>query len=146
MTGNALGGSVPVPGGGSAIAIGDVVAAAFPSHDPAGHEQEGYRPAVVVGIPQRVGKPRYAVLVVVPVTTYRSQGWADASPALYPRIPPGTGGLRSESVCLLDQVRCVGTPRVRRRLGSLAPGRYRALEDGLRDILGMDTSPGGQTR
>ena len=135
MTGKAAGG--PAPGGGSTLAIGDVVAVAFPSHDPAGHEQEGYRPAVVVGVPQRAGNPRYGVLVVVPVTTYRSQGWADASPALYPRVPAGTGGLRSESVLLLDQVRSVGIPRVRRRLGALARGEYRALEKGLGDILGI---------
>ena len=92
---------------------------------------------MVAGIPQRVGNPRYAVLVVVPVTTYKSQGWADASPVLYPRVPAGTGGLRSESICLLDQVRCVDIPRVRRRLGALAGGEYRALEKGLGDILGM---------
>ncbi len=33
------------------LEIGDIVSALFPFHDPAGHEQEGHRPAVVVGCP-----------------------------------------------------------------------------------------------
>lgn len=46
---------------------GDVLLIALPSHDPKGHEQEGLRPAIVVGIPR--GPVRYPVVIVVPLTS-----------------------------------------------------------------------------
>jgi mRNA-degrading endonuclease toxin of MazEF toxin-antitoxin module len=52
---------------GEAITPGDIVLIALPSHDPSGHEQEGVRPAIVVGVPQ--GLVRYPVVVAVPLTT-----------------------------------------------------------------------------
>jgi mRNA interferase MazF len=36
---------------GRDLAPGDVVMVAFPRHNPRGHEQEGMRPAIVVGVP-----------------------------------------------------------------------------------------------
>ncbi len=41
------------------IKIGDVLLVALPRHFPLGHEQEGMRPSIVVGLPRRLGKPRY---------------------------------------------------------------------------------------
>jgi mRNA interferase MazF len=38
------------------LQIGDVITAKFPNQNPSGREQEGYRPAIVVGIPSRLGK------------------------------------------------------------------------------------------
>jgi len=49
------------------LKCGDVVFVNLPSHNPKGHEQEGKRPAVVVGVP--LGDVRYPVVVVVPLTT-----------------------------------------------------------------------------
>ena len=43
------------------LAVGDVISALFPEHVPGGREQQGYRPAVVVGIPERLGLPRFEV-------------------------------------------------------------------------------------
>ena len=34
---------------------------------PTGHEQEGLRPVIVVGLPSLAGQPRYPVIVVVPL-------------------------------------------------------------------------------
>ncbi|HAG08004.1 MAG TPA: hypothetical protein DCK87_00305 [Desulfotomaculum sp.] len=53
---------------GEAITPGDILLIALPSHDPSGHEQEGVRPAIAVGVPQ--GHVRYPVVIVVPLTTY----------------------------------------------------------------------------
>ena len=49
------------------LKCGDVVFVNLPSHNPKGHEQEGRRPAVIVGIP--LEDVRYPILVVVPLTT-----------------------------------------------------------------------------
>jgi mRNA interferase MazF len=53
------------------LQIGDVIAAKFPSQNPSGREQEGYRPAIVVGLPSRLGRLRFPLVFVVPMTTDR---------------------------------------------------------------------------
>lgn len=45
---------------GEHLEIGDVVSALFPLQ-PGGREQEGYRPAMVVGLPELAGTPRFGV-------------------------------------------------------------------------------------
>jgi len=56
---------------------GDVVLITLPSHQPKGYEQEGKRPAIVVGILD--GELRYPVVLVVPLTTQTGK-WAEANP------------------------------------------------------------------
>lgn len=118
------------------LETGDVVSTLFPVHRPGGHEQEGYRPAVVVGLPERPGAPRFGGLLLVPMTSDRGQDRAEHSPALYPRYAAGMAGLRSPSICLLDQTRALGSERVSRYRGTLGEDQYRPIHDGLRRILG----------
>jgi mRNA interferase MazF len=59
---------------------GDVLTIRFPQKNPQGHEQEGYRPAIVVGLPSQAGTPRFDLVMVVPLTTDRGQPWAKISP------------------------------------------------------------------
>ena len=120
------------------LAAGDVISALFPEHVPGGREQQGFRPAVVVGVPERVGAPRFEVIVVVPMTTDRGQGWSGHSPALYPRLKKGTANLRSPSVCLLDQVRAIGAERVRGYRGTLDAEQYRPIHEGLLRMMSYD--------
>ena len=82
------------------LSIGDIVIAAIPEKVPSGHEQEeeGLRPAVVVGLPDRLGPGRFPVIVVVPFTSYRAQAWVAAAPECYPHFAAGVAGLRSPSV------------------------------------------------
>ncbi len=115
-----------------------MISALFPAYVPGGREQQGYRPAVVVGIPERLGVPRFEVLVVVPMTTDRGQEWSERSPALYPRLAKGAANLRSPSICLLDQVRAIGAERVRGYRGTLDAGQYRPIHDGLRRMMSYD--------
>lgn len=117
------------------VGIGDLVAVALPSHRPGGREQEGFRPAIVVGLPYVLGMPRFPVALVVPLTTDRQQAWALESPALYPRLPAGAGGLRSPSVVLLDQLRSLDARRLRRHLGTLTSKEYRAVGEALNTML-----------
>ncbi|SEJ70331.1 mRNA interferase MazF [Deinococcus reticulitermitis] len=118
----------------SGVRIGDVLKIQFPAARPPGHEQVGTRPAVVVGIPDRLGSPRFPGLIVVPLTTSAGDYVADA-PALYPMFPAGTGGLTADSVALTDQVRAVSVSRILSRLGTLTPGEYAPVQEALRGML-----------
>ena len=99
--------------------IGDVVTARFPESRPTGHEQDGIRPAVIVGLPERIGAPRFRTILLAPMTTARQQPWATQSPNLYPFLAAGTAGLPSDSLVLLDQIRALDFSRLMRRVGSL---------------------------
>ncbi len=127
---------------GDGLRVGDVVFALFPAQRPGGHEQEGYRPAVVVGLPERLGTSRFGVLIVVPMTADRGQRWARRGPALYPRFSKGTANLKSSSICLLDQVRALDAGRVHRYRGTLSAEQYRPVRDGLRRIFADATGDG----
>ncbi|MCL1493434.1 MAG: type II toxin-antitoxin system PemK/MazF family toxin [Pseudanabaena sp. Salubria-1] len=117
------------------LQIGDVVTAKFPSQNPSGREQEGYRPAIVVGIPSRLGKLRFPLVFVVPMTTDRGQEWADINPNLYVRFSAGIAGLKSPSIALLDQVRAIDIYRIVAYRGSLTPQQYEAIAESLQKIM-----------
>ncbi len=122
------------------ISIGDVVSATFPRPDPAalqGHEQQGRRPAVVVGLPDALGSPRYPMIFLVPFTRDHGGGWSAASPDLYPRFPAGTPGLPEDSVCLIDQARALDARRLGGRRGILTAAQYRPIEMALAAIFGL---------
>ena len=114
------------------LRLGTVFVASFPEHAPGGHEQEGLRPAVVVGLPTQVGRPRFPVLLLAPMTTFRRQAWVSAAPDLYPVLPGGAAGLPSDSVILLDQTRALDVARLRRWLGQLSASEYAPLSQALR--------------
>jgi mRNA interferase MazF len=117
------------------LQIGDVVTAKFPSQNPSGREQEGYRPAIVVGIPSRLGKLRFPLVFVVPMTTDRGQEWAEINPNLYVRFSAGIAGLKSPSIALLDQVRAIDVSRIVAYRGSLTPQQYTAIAESLQKIM-----------
>jgi mRNA interferase MazF len=113
------------------LELGDVVTARFPAQDPQGHEQEGYRPAVVVGLPATLGRPRFDMVLVVPLTTDRRQSWATASPNLYPRLQAGVAGLPQASIVLLEQTRMLDTSRMARYVGQLSGEQYEPIKRGI---------------
>jgi mRNA interferase MazF len=108
------------------LQVGDVVTFKFPSQVPRGREQEGFRPAIVVGLPSRLVKLRFPLIFVVPMTTDRGQDWVINSPNLYVRFAAGVAGLKSLSIALLDQVRAIDLARVVLYRGSLTSQQYRA--------------------
>lgn len=120
------------------IAIGDVVTVLLPERSPQGHEQEGKRPAVVVGIPDKLGTARFPVLVIVPFSRYQNQPWADAAPQRYPRFAGGKATLRSPSIALLDQVLSVDVRRVQKRRGKLTSEEYAPIKEGLALMCGLE--------
>lgn len=120
-----------------ALGVGDVVVARLPAQNPSGHEQEGYRPAVIVGVPAQAGTPRFPMLVVAPLTTDRQQAWATAAPALYPALAAGTGGLPADSIVLADQVRALDATRIARQIGTLKTTEYAGIQQALKAMFSL---------
>ena len=114
------------------LARGDVLVVRFPIHQPLGREQEGRRPAVLVGLPWE--PVRYPVALVVPLTT-QPGGWAARNPHLYPQLPSGAGGLTVDSIALLDQIRSLDVTRIDKFLGSLPDQHRETVLTGLRRLL-----------
>jgi len=116
------------------LAHRDIVLITLPSNQPRGREQEGRRPAVVVGVPMEA--VRYPVLILVPLTTQIGE-WAVRNSTLYPQLEAGRGGLTQNSIVLIDQVRAVDVQRVLSYLGSLTIEEYKPILEGLRLMLGI---------
>lgn len=114
------------------ITQGDVLLVTLPSHDPKGHEQEGYRPVIVVAVPQ--GELRYPVLIVVPLTT-KGGLWLKENPKLYQQIPKGAGGLPRESIALIDQIRSIDVQRIKVYLGSLDKEIFQSVQNSLLELF-----------
>lgn len=117
------------------IVIGDVVIARFPTQNPQGREQEGIRPTLIIGVPQKLGIPRFPLIIVAPMTSDRNQSWAVISATLYPRLAAGEAGLPQNSIILLDQLRAIDLNRIVRYLGSLSSDRYRPIFNNLQTML-----------
>ena len=86
--------------------IRDILLVDFPPQTPALQEQQGTRPAVVVGRPSKTGTMRFELVIVVPITR-QSGDWTAQNPILYPSLQAGMGNLTAESIVLLDKVRAV---------------------------------------
>jgi mRNA interferase MazF len=109
------------------LAIGDLLIARFPSQNPQGRDQEGIRPALIVGFPHRIGIPRFLLTLVAPLTTDRRQSWVLASPELYPKLSISQGNLPRNSIVLLDQIRAIDLNRIDRYLGTLTIEEYQPI-------------------
>ena len=117
-----------------AIAIGDLVLVALPIHNPPGREQQGTRPAVVVGVPS--GEMRYPIVAIAPLTT-ATGSWSSNNPTLYPLLEAGVGDLYRSSIVLLPQVRGIDVRRVVRYLGTLTSEEYAPIREGLTQLFGL---------
>ena len=117
------------------LSLGDMLLVRLPQQSPPGNEQFGERPAVVVGLPELLGPVRFPMAVIAPLTTDRGQPWAAANPALYPRLPAGVGGLGSDSLVLLDQVRSLGVRRIVRQIGTVPAQALGPIQNGLLRIF-----------
>ena len=96
-----------------------------------GHEQHGVRPCVVVSDPDVIGRQRFPLVCVVPVTGAPGEG------LLYPPLTPGQSGLARKSFALIDHLRSIDKRRVRRVFGELAQEEMAAIDEGLAVFLGL---------
>jgi mRNA interferase MazF len=96
-----------------------------------GSELKKTRPAVII---QNDVDNRYSpIAVIAPITSKFDS-------TLYPTevlVKPPEGGLRAESVVLLNQLRAVDKSRLGRRLGSLKPTTMALVNDGLAIVLAL---------
>ncbi len=85
----------------------------------AGHEQEGRRPAILVGC--KVAD----IIVVIPVTSN-----LHAAKFPYTEIIDAseTNGLTEVSVALVFQMRAISSGRLIRRIGTLSPGEMERID------------------
>ncbi len=112
----------------------DVLLVTLPQRNPKGHEQEGTRPVVVVGLPDVLGDSRFPILIVIPLTT-QTGSWSVKSPKLYPVLAKDTGGLPFPSTVLIDQIAGIDASRVLRKLGRLSTKEFEPIHKGLKRIF-----------
>ena len=118
-------------------AVGQIVYVRLAARVPPGHEQEGARPCVLVGDPANAGRPRFGMVLVAPLTTFRGQNWQAASPSLYPVLSSGTAGIAVDSIVLLDQTQAADVARIASLVGVLSPQEYLPIESGLRLVCSI---------
>jgi mRNA interferase MazF len=121
------------------LAIGDIITARFPIHTPSGHEQEGLRPALVLGLPDKVASPRFSMVLLAPITTDRNQSWANS--ALYPKLGKAFTGLSSDSIVMLEQTRSLDAQRVGKYVSSLPTEVYETIASVLAQITDLQVKP-----
>jgi mRNA interferase MazF len=109
-----------------ALKIGDVIEITFPRRVPKGHEQEGKRPAIVIGIPEKLDQPRHPLVITIPVTT--SSGDWSAKNKLYLSLKKGEGNLLDNSIILTDQVISVDASRIKGLFGTLREERINQIK------------------
>lgn len=119
------------------VRIGDILLIRLPQQVPPGVEQMGTRPAVVVGIPDKLGAQRFPIWLMVPFTS-RIGAWARATPGLYPIYLAGTAGLTLDSVALTDHVRGVDLKRIIKPLGSLTAEQYAPIKAALATMTELE--------
>lgn len=121
------------------LAPGNVLLARLPQLAPPRHEQSGTRPVLVVALPDRIGAPRYPMIVAAPLTTQLGE-WVAASPHLYPVLEVGMGGLVRASAVMLDHVRGIDAGRVIKPLGVLSAEQYAPIWASLEVMFGFRES------
>ena len=95
-----------------------------------GHEQAGFRPALVLSV-DLFNKGPAELVVVAPLTrTDRKIRW-------HVGIRPPEGGVTANSFIQCEHVRSVSTRRLKRRRGKVAPDTLTQVEDRVRILLGL---------
>ena len=97
-----------------------------------GSEQSGRRPVVIVSHDGFNEVPSWRSIIVVPISTSKSQ--ARRSPTTVV-LPAGVAGLTSESVVLCHQITTLDRTKLDKRLGELTLKDLRRVEDGLLKAL-----------
>jgi mRNA-degrading endonuclease toxin of MazEF toxin-antitoxin module len=112
---------------------GDIVLIALPRPvGEAGHEQFGDRPAVI--IQEDSATANLSTLVVVPITGSPSATRFPGSLSI--RASRGNG-LHKNSVAMPHQMLAIDKRRAGQKIGRLSHGDLSALEDSIRQLLGL---------
>jgi len=96
-----------------------------------GHEQAGYRPALVLSV-DSFNSSSSGLVTVLPLTSKRRSQIPSRV-----EVNPPEGGLTSTSYIIGEQVRTISTSRLGRRLGVVAISTMTKVEDVVRILLGL---------
>ncbi|HSE17359.1 MAG TPA: type II toxin-antitoxin system PemK/MazF family toxin [Pyrinomonadaceae bacterium] len=99
-----------------------------------GSEQQGRRPVIVVSSDALNHIQSWRSIIVVPLSTSAIQRRRGPSAIL---LPPGTTGLRKESVALCHQVTTLDRSKFSRRIGELSLIELNLVEDGLKAVMDL---------
>jgi mRNA interferase MazF len=124
------------------LRIRHVVSVNLPLRYPPGHEQVGFRPAIIVGYPNYLGIPRFSLVAIVPMSGFDQtkefrEWWVTRSPSLYPVFDAGVGGLETKSIALLDQLTTVDVNRISKRYGRLTDIEYEPIIKGIQTMIAI---------
>lgn len=95
-----------------------------------GHEQAGFRPALVFSVDLFNNGPAELVVVIPMTRTNRGIRWHVA-------VQPPEAGLTDESFIQSENVRSVSKQRLKRRRGRVSAGTMEQIEDRVRILLGL---------
>ncbi len=95
-----------------------------------GHEQAGWRPALVLSVDVFNAGAADLVMVLPLTRTIRHI-------PTHVVIHPPEGGVKSESAVLCEALRSVSKLRLREKWGSVSPPTMRQVEDRVRILLGL---------
>ena len=96
--------------------------------DAKGHEQQGIRPAIIVG-------GANGLTVVVPVTTTLSTARFSHTCII---SRSSHNGLDADSIALVFQIVALDRDRFQHRIGALSAHQQLAIDALIRDLLGLD--------
>lgn len=95
-----------------------------------GHEQAGYRPAVVVSVNQFNASAAGLVIVVPTTTTRKGIVW-------HVEVVPPEGNLSAVSYIKCEDVRSLSIERLIERRGAVSPQTMAAVSERLQILLGL---------
>jgi mRNA interferase MazF len=112
--------------------FGDIALINLPRRSPAGREQEGSRPCIIITNPDSVGRSRYPCLIIAPLTTTEGT-WVKAGKKLYPIVDGAV--LPETSVVLLDQIQMIDVYRIQERYGALTHAELEPVRTGIKALF-----------
>ena len=108
--------------------VGDIYSVEIPPSD--GHEQAGFRPAIIVQSPQF--EKQLPTRLIVPMT---SQLAAQAFPGTLLILPDAENGLTTTSIALVFQLRAIDNKRLKRKIGRLSKSQITRLQKEIKALL-----------
>jgi mRNA interferase MazF len=100
-----------------------------------GSEQTGRRPVIVVSHDGFNQTPAWRSMIVVPISTFASQGKRGLTVI---EIPAGSSGLSKTSLAVCHQVTTLDRAKLTKRIGALPPEFLRIVDEGLKAALDLD--------
>jgi mRNA interferase MazF len=111
---------------------GDIILVELPQADTSGHEQEGFRPALVVH--DDATSNQLSVIMIVPMTSkLRLQSFSHTILVQ----PSQQNGLDKPSVLLVFQLRAIDKRRIKKTLGTIESSIMEQVSTEMKKLLGL---------